>query len=108
MASRTLWGASLEIPGDPGTPGVVVDLELRNWPPAGARVGGEMTRERVEKIIGSKEAAIELGISQNALRKLCRRGKIAGADLVKIPGDHRDQGEWLIPSPVMRLNGDRS
>ena len=43
------------------------------------------------------EAAIELGLSISRVRKLCQRGLIRGA--------HRNPYRWVMPSPVVRLDG---
>ena len=51
------------------------------------------------ELISSAQAAIELGICQRAVRKLLERGKLAGAKLVG--------RQWVIPSPVARINPAR-
>ena len=50
-------------------------------------------------LISSSQAAIELGISEQAVRSLIKRGRIAGAKRVG--------RQWIIPSPVARINPAR-
>lgn len=51
------------------------------------------------ELISSAQAAIELGICQQAVQKLLKRGKLAGAKLVG--------RQWVIPSPVGRIDPAR-
>ena len=51
------------------------------------------------RFITPEQAAPMLGLSEDAVRRLCKQGRIKGAMSLS--------GRWLIPSPPVRLAGPR-
>lgn len=58
-----------------------------------------MTNSEIS-LIGTAEAALELGVDESYVRRLCRNGRIEGA--VQI------DGKWYVPSPVRVTKAIRS